>query len=285
MKRKLAVVLVLTMMMGVVGCERVSEEGTQEDARQTQEVVSEEELTEKVEAASEEELTTEQEAPEISVTYETEEDEKELDDGKVYMRFSYMNPTVTISNSEEAQANIQADFDVRKEEFDINASEIEAEAKSYYDSDDMGDVGGYSYAISYSNIRVDAAVISVIQMVSSYMGGAHGYVYTSGLNYDSKTGEILTLDNITTDKEAFLEKVKEVIIEKCDNGEYKEAVFPDYKDYVDGILVDDNWYFDEEGITFLANPYEIAPYASGMLTFTILYDEIPGFVEEYQLSE
>lgn len=284
MKKKMAVMLTLLMMVNVAGCTRSQNTlNTQETTTGETEVVEENltedssETTEEVFVATEEEKEDEG----VLVTYETTEDEKKLDDGSVIMYVSYMKPTVTISGNEEAQNIIQENLDQAESDFYTNAAELEGEARQFYTEMPGEDESAYAYDVTYSDVRADKQVISFMRSQYTYQGGAHGYTYSCGINYDVKTGAILTLDDITTDKEAFLAQVKEVIIEKCDNGEYKEAVFPDYKDYVDGIIADDLWYFDKEGITFIANAYEIGPYASGMLTFTVPYDEILDVKEAY----
>ena len=43
------------------------------------------------------------------------------------------------------------------------------------------------------------------------------------------------------------------------------------------------WVLEPRGVTFFFNQYDIAPYASGMLTATILADEQPGFFREKYL--
>ncbi len=285
MKKKLAVVLALSMISGICGCSKASTEQATTEAVTTQEQT--EEVTQSTQEENTEEQTTTQEeaVSEVSVTYETTKDEKKLDNGSVYMYISYMKPTVTILDNEEAQKQIQSELDAIESDFYTNAQEMESEAKLYYSqSENSEDETSYSSDTQYSDMRVDQKVISLMKTSYSYQGGAHGYSYISGLNYDVKTGKTLTLDDITTDKEAFLAQVKEAIIDKCDNGEYKEAVFPDYKDYIDNILTDDLWYFDENGITFIANAYEIGPYAAGTMDFTIPYDEITGFVDDYKLE-
>ena len=115
----------------------------------------------------------------------------------------------------------------------------------------------------------------------SYNGGAHGSNYIFGWNFDLETGKRLTLEDITEDKDAFMADVKEYVLELCKSDAYNNRLFPDYEENIDFILQDDFWYFDGEGITFIANTYEISAYAEGTLFFTVPYEVLQGLKDAY----
>ncbi|MBQ4370112.1 MAG: DUF3298 domain-containing protein, partial [Oscillospiraceae bacterium] len=64
---------------------------------------------------------------------------------------------------------------------------------------------------------------------------------------------------------------------------YRDALYDSYKEYVDDIIDDGFWYFDNEGITFFADEYVLAPYASGMLEFPIPYSSLAPYINEKYL--
>ncbi len=128
--------------------------------------------------------------------------------------------------------------------------------------------------------RADANVLSVLYRGYAYEGGVHGYYYCFGENYDVQTGELLKLEDVVIDMEAFPELVKEQLYmfwepvsfyEDLDLNEY-------FKEYLESVA----WTLDYHGITIYFNPYEIAPYASGMQVVTVPFADHPEvFAEEY----
>ncbi|MBJ6368259.1 DUF3298 and DUF4163 domain-containing protein [Snuella sedimenti] len=104
--------------------------------------------------------------------------------------------------------------------------------------------------------------------ITSYIntGGAHGNTKISFLNFNAKTGE--TLNNIDLFK---------------DLGSFKKVAKAHFKSTVlnKDITIDSKNFtlpnqigFSEEGLILLYNTYEIAPYSTGIIEFTIPYHEI-----------
>lgn len=291
MKKKFAIVLSVILIAGLAGC---GAEGEKASVTQTTEEVIEEQTTEEeitgepvteemTEETAEETTTTEEEAA-VSVTYEEEINNRFLEDGTVAMEVYYKNPVVSIPDYIDAQKLIQEDLNKRKDDFDISVNELESDARTFVEEtkDTGSEMGPYKETVEYETKRADHKVISLLRSEYSYSGGAHGYTLVHGLNYDSSTGNPLTLDDISEDKEVLVECVKNYIYDVCDNGEYKDDVFPDYKPYVDNVVADDLWYLDEDGITFIANAYELGPYAVGTMYFHISYDALDGLKEAYR---
>ncbi len=126
--------------------------------------------------------------------------------------------------------------------------------------------------------RADANVLSVLYRGNTYEGGAHGYTYYYGENYDSKTGELLKLEDVVVD----LEKLPTLVQEQLDIYWEPAYFYEDldlnqhFKEYLDSIA----WTMDYHGITFYFNPYEIAPYASGIQVVTVPFAEYPEMFTE-----
>ena len=137
--------------------------------------------------------------------------------------------------------------------------------------------------------RGDGRVLSLTIMDYTYSGGAHGYGALRALNFDLNSGETLRLEDLTDDPEEFIARCGEKLLEISRSGEYAEMAlggyFPGYEDDLPGLLRDGNWYFDAEGITVIANPYEIAPYAYGRIEFTLPYEWLRGQIRDEYLPE
>ena len=123
--------------------------------------------------------------------------------------------------------------------------------------------------------RSDGRVLSVLFDDTSYTGGAHGWTGRYGHVFDAVTGEKLTLDALSETPDAFRSFLEEELLRLANSAEYAMYYFfDDYREYLPGLLREDNWYLGRNGLVVIANPYEIAPYAVGMIEFTIPYDRL-----------
>ena len=108
-----------------------------------------------------------------------------------------------------------------------------------------------------------------------YMGGAHGSTVRSFTNYCLKTGAILREKDLFSEgyeaplRQLLLMNLVEQnedmqLIEDLQNSDYQ----------VDEIRPNGNFYITEEGITYVFNQYEIAPYAYGEIDIFISNDQL-----------
>ena len=140
----------------------------------------------------------------------------------------------------------------------------------------------YFYRIIYNPSRIDSSVLSLYGMQSSYSGGMHGNVSAIAANYDMHTGEVLTFGSIMhmdAEKEDFIL----LVIEKLSKCAEQYYLYEDYADTVRQRLGGDenlyeDFYFTTTGLNFFFSPYEIAPYASGIISVEIPYEELPGLL-------
>jgi hypothetical protein len=99
-----------------------------------------------------------------------------------------------------------------------------------------------------------------------------------GNNYHTSDGSAIELSEVVKDTD----RLKKAIADKL-NKEYADAGFfedpetalQSYGDNAEAGEFHFNWVLENEGITFIFNPYEIAPYAAGQQIVTIRYDEDP----------
>jgi hypothetical protein len=113
-------------------------------------------------------------------------------------------------------------------------------------------------------------VISI--SVTSYVntGGAHGNTNITFLNFDASTGKRLQNSDLIKNKEAFKTIAKSY---------FKEAVTEDDVLFdPDNFQLPANVGFTEEGIILLYNTYEIAPYSTGIIDFTIPFEKVNDFL-------
>lgn len=112
-----------------------------------------------------------------------------------------------------------------------------------------------------------------------YMGGAHGMFGETFLIIDTKTGKEIKLNDIF-DKQALVTLEKRMIKKAYSYTGSENATSLQGAGYlVDKIEVTDNFSLTAKGITFVYQPYEIAPYAAGMPAFLFTWEELKGLVK------
>lgn len=287
MRKKLAVLLTFVLMIGVVGCQK---EGTEEKTEAPENIVTEESvvINDTEETSQEEEnATTEAQEEEVekedkvTVTFDGKNDDRYNENGDLILYVYYVHPVVTVADNENASGSINAEFENDEEMFYTNCESMEQEAALAFEDGMMEDMPPYGNEVRFSEKRVDNKVVSFVKSQYSNSGGAHGTNYQFGWNFDVETGKRLTLEDIAEDKDAFMADVKDYVLMLCESDAFKDRLFPEYKESVDFVLQDDFWFFSNEGLTFISNPYELSAYAEGTLYFTIPYDELNGLKDEY----
>ena len=130
--------------------------------------------------------------------------------------------------------------------------------------------------------RADSRVFSLILEGSSYTGGPHKQPYTVGVAFDPETGERLKLTDVATHEGLLKDSVKEQL-EAFWN---KDELYEDLN--LDKFFAEKDWnvawVLDYHGLSVYFQPYDIAPYASGVQNVTIPFSLHPELVkEEYRI--
>ena len=140
----------------------------------------------------------------------------------------------------------------------------------------------YFHQTIYSPTRIDRGVLSLFGTQNSYSGGMHGSLSCVAVNYDLVTGDVLTLGSIMH-MDATREDFIEIITKKLEEHADEYSLFSSYEDGVRSRLGGDenlyeDFFFTQTGLSFFFAPYEIAPYASGVITVEIPYSELTGLI-------
>ncbi|MEN3323938.1 DUF3298 and DUF4163 domain-containing protein [Mariniflexile soesokkakense] len=108
--------------------------------------------------------------------------------------------------------------------------------------------------------------------ITSYVntGGAHGNTNISFLNFDAGTGKRIQNSDLIKNKDAF-----RTIAESY----FKDAIKEDDVLFEpDTFQLPANIGFNEEGVILLYNTYEIAPYSTGIIDFTIPIEKVSDYL-------
>lgn len=115
-----------------------------------------------------------------------------------------------------------------------------------------------------------AEVISIAITSYTNTGGAHGNTNISFLNFEATTGKRIQNNDLITNKDAFKTVAKSY---------FKNAITEDDVIFKpDTFQLPTNIGFNEEGVILLYNTYEIAPYSTGIIDFTIPIEKVSDYL-------
>ncbi len=180
------------------------------------------------------------------------------------------------------------EFNETSEEYVDEAESLNTYTDEDEDSSEETDKDVYTYYYYYNITatvtRADSNIFSIELFTDVYTGGAHGGHTVTGLIFDSKTGDLLSVSDLGD----VLEEAQNYIYSNIDesNEEYTASLFEEYQDTIEAAFSeeDDTVYsvwLDNRGLVICFSEYSIAPYAMGLPTFTIPYSELSGFNSDY----
>lgn len=162
----------------------------------------------------------------------------------------------------------------------------------YLQGDEFEEDGMHSWFNQYIDLQTQTTssrqgkVVNYVANQSSYTGGAHRNYYICWLNFDSQTGNLLTLEQILIPdyEPKLLEALAYELQVKC-NAESMEGVREaGYLNWSE-LYVPDNFQIKDDGILFLYNPYEIAPWWMGVTELMLTNETLKNIlkpVEEWK---
>ena len=226
----------------------------------------------------------------VSITNNTEIHNAPDNEAQRILTFSYDTPQVHIEGNDAAAAAINDHIAVLDELYysgtgngdGINAM-LEMALDNYSYAVDTGAELGLEYSSdrTVSVPRADNAVVSLILSTNTYTGGVHGNYFDRGYVYDARTGELLTLEKLTSDADAFSAFAASYLVELAKNDETYASLdlIEDLPSAMAALLREGSWYFDDNGLVVFSDVYELASYAEGIIRFTIPYGALEDYID------
>ena len=224
--------------------------------------------------------------PVVSVRRESE-DFYTADNAALLLVYAAAEPSVSMNGSDAATAAINEALHKQYTDFAVgveSSDEYAVSGKENYLAAAKEDLAWqtengsadsfYSYSLMrQTNVRYNARyLLSLTYDDTSYLGGAHGYTGRYGHTFDIRTGQELTLADLADNYDAFLSAAVEQLKDISYGAEYAAyGLNEGYEEQLAGLFREGNWYFNDEGLVLIANPYELASYAAGLIEFTLPY--------------
>lgn len=218
--------------------------------------------------------------PLITVSLPVITESSTTDDGTVLFNYTFQNISLVTPDADVADLVI-IDFLNRIDATRASAESIHSMALSAYRGQTTWTP--YLCMISYTPKRIDSGVLSMFGTQASYYGSPHPETVYSALNYDLVTGTALTLGDILSEGD-FIDILLQFTLEALEEQKERSYLYSGYEQTVaslfSGSSLQNSWFFSPEGLCFYFVPYEIAPYASGVITAEIPYEKLPGILKD-----
>lgn len=214
------------------------------------------------------------------ISFENEEYVTRNSENKVVFKNTRNVPTVTCTNNPEAAKKIEESLrkksDKQWESLKRSADEYTAEGMKAYDE---------PYGVSYmmSTLAKNNKYVTIQIDQSGSMGG----VSWTGLElytYDSKNGELLTIDNIAKDSNTLKQFLRTKIKEYVTNN-FQNVSQNDLDSKINDILDDDeNYGLSDDKFIIVLPKYSIGVGADGVKTVEIDKSEINNYLaDQYKM--
>jgi hypothetical protein len=178
---------------------------------------------------------------------------------------------------------VEAEYEKYKEAFETQVREGVEAANSLVQGGQTS-INPYEFDTSWQVIRNDEKMLTIVNSLYSYAGGAHPNLVKEVISFNPIEGKKLTIASITSNEKAFKQFVEEalntyVIKHNCsdylfaENG-YKEA----FKNW------DRNWWIINGYLFVGFNTYDIAPYVAGPLVIPVDITEAWEYLNDYGKS-
>lgn len=133
--------------------------------------------------------------------------------------------------------------------------------------------------MTYYDYYKNGNILSLKLNTYNYQGGAHGMSFMDAITLNIATGEIYTFENLFKENSNWNEIITHIIFNEIE----KDSDMYFFEDYKETILDKEGqyqYYIDGDKLVIYFDLYDIAPYASGMPTFTIDADEIKKLLKD-----
>lgn len=193
------------------------------------------------------------------------------EDGTEVMSVEYRFPGIENAGRVAAWQKIQDYYAAEGAAYVSDAAELAGYAAGDYEvARALGeDFLPYGESMSYRISLQTEALVSIVRSyyANSVTGAAHPSNFQFSETFDLSTGEMLTLGACFTDPDAGRERVLDLLAQRGSDAGYSRQALEEQ-------LNDDYFYLTGEGMVIYYQPDTLAPYAAGLLEFTLPYAEL-----------
>ena len=166
-----------------------------------------------------------------------------------------------------------------------NIKSIAAAAKNFNDSyqrdkNQFPDMAGEYFAeVTVADLYFSEEILSFELRKNLYTGGAHGYSATEFINFDPKTGDVISTKNLIKDDNGFLALAEKKFRQQHNIPADQSINESGYWFENDTFNLPESIGFTTDTLIFIYNQYEIASFAEGPIELKIPKKEVTPFLK------
>ena len=180
-------------------------------------------------------------------------------------------------NSNYILENIKAKYDEFDSSYSSNVERLKLEDPEFLERF----IYTYDEAYQFKHIK---DFLTLSRNITYYSGGAHSNYSTLHFNYSIKDKKKIILKDVVSNIDSLLVKAENkfrTIYKIPQNISINSTGFQ----FPDGVFeLSENFLIEKDGLVFLWNTYEIAPYAYGQITLKLTYKELEGLLKKEMIS-
>lgn len=278
MKKTISILMCAVLLLPLCGCIRIVDNSptSPETTVQPTLATQPESTTVPDETAPSQPQISVQQPPMISLSIPSAAEYLYSEDGTLLFSYTYPNPILYFDDTAVSQS-VLIDLLNLIDSSNDEVTQLREYAKEHYSPDNWLP---YFVNVAYDIKRIDQNTISLLGSHVSYQGAIHPAYTPKSVTYDLVTGSRLDLPDILTDHYD-MNDLRNLILAALTPME--EELYADYTTIVsdlffNGWLDIDSWYLSDVGLCFYFAPYEIAPFASGLIIAEIPYEALTGIL-------
>lgn len=289
MKKLLALLCVLTLMLSLAACGGIPDapaEPDQGDPASGMRIVFGDPLKKETEYTADDGTVL------LLETYELPQLEVRTADNEVYTPADVINNV--LPQEYKAALAFNAEMQRAAEALDASAQEELEMARGLYASlsaEQRAYWSNYVEELIVDSICQHSGLVSVWGVGYSYYGGAHGWEGIRAWNFDLTAGEFLTLDGLNEQPsadsalgETLSHTLAMSVLAQIDEQGLSENYFEDYASYIFDLPANASFFFDDQGMAITFDPAVIAPYAASAQKFYIPYRDFYNALDSHTQS-
>jgi hypothetical protein len=196
------------------------------------------------------------------------------------LRIKY--PIVNINNSLSAQEKINNQISIQVDNYLSYVRNILYDQAINYYRDSLKNnfpFFGYEVFIEYVITYNDNCFLSLYSSNYEFTGGAHGSTRRVSNTWELCTGESIYLNNFFEPSSNYTRMLIQEMIKQAEKSiiENELIYFEDYRELIAKYFNPINFFMSPTGITIYYHQYDIGPYSTGIVEFTIPYEKIGWF--------
>ncbi|OAB42205.1 PdaC/SigV domain-containing protein [Paenibacillus glacialis] len=170
-------------------------------------------------------------------------------------------PKLSGLGNAEVEKSINAVLEKHKNQFVEDSKEQEKKRDS---SVDYMYQAFQNFAVTYN----ENGMLSLVIDQYSYTGGAHDGTIRTGFTFSLKDGKVLSLEDLLKEKSPTYKVGLDKLVMKNLKG------INGFSDQFKGLGQDADYYLKPDGLAVFFQQYEYTPYAAGIPTFVIPYNQV-----------